>query len=590
MTHGKWIAQLAFLSLTGAALSQGVGRPIGPQIPLQPFADQVRNLESLLAYLGQPLSEVEKEGINDAFANSDPPRALERIESILDNHTLDVVTIGLDNRVIVTSGGAKADLIESGTVPFLVKIVNKAGVGAAIGVDSPEGNPSFGSVDWSSPNPPLPTLTQAEIRRRWMEVSILHDEAPAPQLPNDMDIGERIREKLAAAGDMSPTLPDLNIQGHPELSGVNIEYRILLIYARDAGQHSAALEYTVGQDNQRRVGSATVQFHVYPSPHIKLNVIDDDGRRTMASFIFRDGLGRLYPNPLKRLAPDLYFEPQVYRANGEFISLPPGGYSVTFTGGPEYITETEHIVVNKTKPTELTFHLKRWINPARYGWYSGDQHVHAAGCAYYSDPTPGVSPNTMVRQVLGEHLNVASILNWRPDYYYQRRYFNGQQDDAASRADAIIRYGIEVSGFPSSHSGHPILLNLKSVDYPGTTQIQEWPSWELPVFRWAKSQGATVGFAHIGGGLALGNTTLPNYDIPPFNAPGAVELPVDVTYPHAVDFLGVATGPSHTTLISGTRFLMPAFGSPLRGRRIFHVFTIPESVWDELMRKWMAPT
>ena len=56
-----------------------------------------------------------------------------------------------------------------------------------------------------------------------------------------------------------------------------------------------------------------------------------------------------------------------------------------------------------------------------------------------------------------------------------------------------MRYDIEVSGFPSSHAGHVVLLNLREDDYPGTTQIEEWPSWTLPVFKWAKSQMRLLG-------------------------------------------------------------------------------------------------
>ena len=64
-----------------------------------------------------------------------------------------------------------------------------------------------------------------------------------------------------------------------------------------------------------------------------------------------------------------------------------------------------------------------------------------------------------------------------------------------------MRYDVEVSGFPSSHAGHIVLLRLKEDDYPGTTKIEEWPSWSLPVFNWAKSQGAVAGYAHSGWGL-----------------------------------------------------------------------------------------
>ena len=35
-----------------------------------------------------------------------------------------------------------------------------------------------------------------------------------------------------------------------------------------------------------------------------------------------------------------------------------------------------------------------------------------------------------------------------------------------------MHYDLEVSGFPSSHAGHIILLNLKQQDYPGTKTIE----------------------------------------------------------------------------------------------------------------------
>ena len=66
-----------------------------------------------------------------------------------------------------------------------------------------------------------------------------------------------------------------------------------------------------------------------------------------------------------------------------------------------------------------------------------------------------------------------------------------------------MRYDVEVSGFPSSHAGPPLPARLKEDDYPGTTRIEEWPSWDLPVLKWGKSQGGVVGFSHSGWGLKM---------------------------------------------------------------------------------------
>ena len=94
-----------------------------------------------------------------------------------------------------------------------------------------------------------------------------------------------------------------------------------------------------------------------------------------------------------------------------------------------------------------------------------------------------------------------------------------------------MHYDLEVSGFPSSHAGHIVLLGLKDQDYPGAKRIEEWPTWDLPIFRWAKSQGAVVGFAHSGWGLEVMSKDLPNYEMPGFDGIGANEYIVDVTHP-----------------------------------------------------------
>ena len=65
----------------------------------------------------------------------------------------------------------------------------------------------------------------------------------------------------------------------------------------------------------------------------------------------------------------------------------------------------------------------------------------------------------MMRQVLGESLNVASVLTWGPCYYHQKQFFTGH-DDPLSRPGRLMHYDLEVSGFPSSHAGHLVLLGL----------------------------------------------------------------------------------------------------------------------------------
>ena len=93
-----------------------------------------------------------------------------------------------------------------------------------------------------------------------------------------------------------------------------------------------------------------------------------------------------------------------------------------------------------------------------------------------------------------------------------------------------MRYDLEVSGFPSSHAGHLVLLGLKDQDYPATRTLEDWPTWDLPMLKWAKAQGAIVGFAHSGWGLQVKGDALPTQELPPFDGIGANEYIVDVTH------------------------------------------------------------
>src|SRR5205814_5014921 len=78
---------------------------------------------------------------------------------------------------------------------------------------------------------------------------------------------------------------------------------------------------------------------------------------------------------------------------------------------------------------------------------------------------------------------------------------------------------------------------------PGTKRIEDWPTWDLPILRWGKSQKAVVGFAHSGWGLEVKSSELPNYEMPGFDGIGANEYIVDVTYPDTVDFISTMDTP-----------------------------------------------
>lgn len=483
----------------------------------QPFAAQARRLNEALDYLGAPLATEDRTRLLE-WLGSDPSK-LDDVEALLDKYVLLEVTITPEARVKVAAGKAPPVLVEQGWRNFLVKVINEAGVTAELRAVSPHGQSLFKGGAFSNPS----------------DKEFGKEPAPLPNSARWLDLQMFNNQPL-----------------RKELSGLALEYRIIQLYSRDPGQREAKFMFNVGQGSQD-IGfrnEADLLFKTEPSRSIKLGVKDENGAATTASFLIRDQQGRVHPSQAKRLAPDFGFHPQVYRADGESMKLPDGKYTIEFSRGPESLTEIRQVEVT-AKTTTLDFKVKRWIDPSLTGWWSGDHHIHAAGCAHYTAPSEGVHAPDMIRHCLGEDLKIGANLTWGPCFDYQKQFFTGK-DDPVSKYPYLLRYDIEVSGFGSHQSGHLCLLRLKEQMYPGGTSMHHWPTLGLNTLKWAKKQGAVTGPAHSGWGLELQSADLPNYTVAPFQGIGANEYIVDVTHEvpgpdgkpvRAVDFISTVDTP-----------------------------------------------
>jgi hypothetical protein len=477
---------LACASLAGAEVPVVTAEP-------QPFLAATRQVMEATAFLGSAFTTEETAALEQCIQQNDAA-AVEKAQRILDARSLFLVTINPEQRVKVAATQSLPKLDEAGWHSYLVKVVNEAGTTAPLKVSSPEAGQVFfryypqpGKTDPPPPSPPLSA--------RWLDV------------------------QMWDAPPMRPTL-----------SGLNVEYRIIGLYSRDAGKREAKFTFDAGQGTQDLGfrGEASVLFDCKPAPEVTLRVKDEHGEPCMASFTIRDAAGRVHPSQFKRLAPDFGFQQQIYREDGEKVKLPHGVYQILFQRGPESLPEKREVTVDAgTK--ELAFQVKRWIDPAKLGWWSGDHHIHAAGCAHYTSPTEGVHAPDMARHCQGEDVKIGANLTWGPCFDYQKQFFTGQEDKT-SRHPFLLRYDIEVSGFGSHKSGHLCLLRLKDQMYPGGDSSKHWPTLGPNTLRWAQKQGAVCGPAHSATGLQVSSTELPNYEIPPFDGIGANEYIVDVTH------------------------------------------------------------
>lgn len=552
-------------------------------IEAQPLLAQAIRLKEALSFLGSALTAEDEKRLSTLQLKPLNEETVKQVQLILDPYCLATIEINPESRVKVARGPAMAILNQNGWVSYLVKVNNDAGITANLEVESPNALSPLHAPSFDHQVAEKDKLTAGQVANRFLELQIYR-----------------------------------NRPMHAKLSGLKLEYAILQIYSKDQGQREAEIGFHVGQGTQD-IGfrnTVNILFSIKPSVKVTVNITDDDGSPAMASLLITDGIERIlddtvhtirkasvrtaaalrewitmfsakegykvpptlrgiYPLPGRRVAaydeyPDFFFQPQIYRSNGEHVLLPPGKYDITVTRGPEYIPlKTQLVVPTGIKTHTASFQLQRWINLSKLGWYSADHHVHAAGCSHYDSPEEGVKPRDMWRQAVGEDLQVSAVLAWGPSWYHQKTFFTGK-DDSLSTAKNIMRNDVEVSGFPSSHSGHIVLLRLKEDDYPGTKKVEDWPSWTLPVFKWAKSQSAITGYAHSGWGLEPITPTkeFPNYVLPKMDGIGANEYIVTVTQ-NVVDFYSAGDTPAPWELNMWYHTLNAGFTTRLSGETDF---------------------
>ncbi len=487
---------IAFVPLTYSQVDGQAPRSEWPMkwgVEAQPLIAQTNRIASAMEILGQPLSSKTANTLKALKENQGNDEVAKAVQEALDPLCLAAVEVGPTGVTKVIPGRTVPVLVEQGWTLALVKVINKAGTTGILQPDSPSAKP-------------IPRSPAAEVENRWLG---LVPHTSQPMLAN--------------------------------LSGLGLEYTMVQLWSKDAETRSAEISFAIKGDKAKSgfaVGMARIGFQAKPCPVVTFRVTEFDGSPSMAAFTITDAQGRIFPAQAKRLAPDFFFQRQIYRADGETVRLPMGTYQVVCRRGPESVPETKTLVVGNG-PTQLKYTIARWVDPSTSGWWSGDHHIHAAGCAHYENPTQGVEPGDMMRHILGEDLKIGCCLTWGPCFDYQKRFFSGRPD-TVSKPPYLLRYDVEVSGFGSQSSGHLNLLRLKEQIYPGGESKHHWPTLGMNTLRWAKKQGAVCGPAHSANGLTrfVGRVTettdgpggLPNFKIPAYDGIGANELIVQDTH------------------------------------------------------------
>ncbi|MBI4664572.1 MAG: CehA/McbA family metallohydrolase [Verrucomicrobia bacterium] len=461
---------LAFL---GGVLAAHGAALVPVEVEGQPLAANVERLLNAFEFLGAPLPS----GARNALAPALQSRDGHKIQEILEPHVLLAVSLNPEVRVKVSRGPARAVLQQGGYTPVLVKVLNDSTATHRLNITSPHSGPVYAGVAKLS-------------MERQRQLGLRENENVSGRTDRFLQVEMFTNPPMTA-----------------NLSGLKVEYAIALIYCSEAGSREATIGFDVGEGTQDLGfrGEVPILFETRPAVPVKLSIRDYDGKPTVGRFAFLDRSGHVYPPQAKRLAPDLFFQKHIYRPDGGTVSLPPGEFTMYYGRGPEYRWLERRVVIPRASGAELSVQLERWVNPMEFGFYGGDHHIHAAGCAHYTSPTEGVTAADMFMQVKGEGLNVGCILTWGPCFDYQKQFFEPTANKL-SEPFTLLKYDIEVSGFGSQALGHVCLLNLREQIFPGADGSKGWPTWTTPVLRWVKAQGAYTGYAHSGSGLQINPT------------------------------------------------------------------------------------
>ncbi|HZI53127.1 MAG TPA: hypothetical protein VFD56_05480, partial [Chitinophagaceae bacterium] len=211
MSAKQFLIFLSGMCLHISACSQHANTNSAPlkiisNVEPQPLLSQVTRLKDALTFLGSSLSA---EDISRIKTIQDKPLSVEtskNIQDILDPYCLAMVSINPESRVKVDRGPAKAKLIQGGWTSFLIKVHNEAGTTPQLKVQSTNAYPLLHVSSGKARTSPDKLISRSEVESRFLEM-VMYNNRPL----------------------------------QPNLSGLKLEYAVLQVYCKDAGQREAEL-------------------------------------------------------------------------------------------------------------------------------------------------------------------------------------------------------------------------------------------------------------------------------------------------------------------------------------------------------------
>ena len=296
---------------------------------------------------------------------------------------------------------------------------------------------------------------------------------------------------------------------------VSADGRALLLTDNSSGSTTLKLRNLI-DGNEKSVRATKFDFRA-PTGTLRLSTVDGGSGKALTARISLERDGGKYHAPPESLFRVLKDYGHFYcKENCEF-SLPAGRYQIRAFHGPEFKTTYQTIEVEAGELTKATVKLNRWADPAKDGWYSGENHIHAN----YGYGEWYNSPETMLTQSAGEALSISNFMvaNSDTDGIFDRRYFRGRPD-AISTDETILYWNQE---FRSTIWGHMTLVNLSQLVEPIMTGFRDTTNpWDIP------TNSDIAERAHLQNGLVNYTHVAQRPDDPYLNADTGKSIPIDV--------------------------------------------------------------
>lgn len=192
------IAMYFAIGFSQSALwAQNRAMPKVERVDAQPLLVITNRLAEAMQSIGAPFTQEQIQTINVLKNEPSDAKITANIQRILDPLCVASIEIRADGETIVTPGET-VDLAENGWRAMLVKVVNRAGVQSKLRVDSPNARP-------------IPHGPKEDIDNRWLALSMF---------------------------DGRPL--------NANLSGLELEYRIVQLSSTTVGNRKARLEFNAG--------------------------------------------------------------------------------------------------------------------------------------------------------------------------------------------------------------------------------------------------------------------------------------------------------------------------------------------------------